>query len=57
MRAVRDQNSCENPLVSVVMITYNHEKFIAQAIEGVLMQETDFPVEIVVGEDCSGDVR
>jgi glycosyltransferase involved in cell wall biosynthesis len=37
------------------MITYNHEKFIAQAIESVLMQKTDFPFELVIGEDCSTD--
>lgn len=44
-----------NPLVSVKMITYNHEPYIAQAIEGVLQQETDFPIELVIGEDCSND--
>ena len=43
------------PLISVWMITRNHEKFVAQAIEGVLMQKTDFPVELVIGEDCSTD--
>jgi glycosyltransferase involved in cell wall biosynthesis len=43
------------PKVSVVMITYNHEKFIAQAIESVLMQKTDFPIELIIGEDCSKD--
>jgi glycosyltransferase involved in cell wall biosynthesis len=37
------------------MVTYNHEKFIAQAIESVLMQETDFPFELIIGEDCSTD--
>ncbi len=37
------------------MITYNHEKFIAEAIEGVLMQETSFPIELVIGDDCSTD--
>lgn len=37
------------------MITYNHERFIAQALESVLMQETDFPVELVIGEDSSSD--
>jgi glycosyltransferase involved in cell wall biosynthesis len=37
------------------MITYNHEKFIAQAIESVLMQETTFPFELVIGEDVSTD--
>jgi glycosyltransferase involved in cell wall biosynthesis len=43
------------PLVSVHMITYNHAPYIAQAIEGVLMQDTDFPFELVIGEDCSTD--
>jgi glycosyltransferase involved in cell wall biosynthesis len=37
------------------MITYNHAPFIAQAIEGVLQQKTDFPFELVIGEDCSTD--
>ena len=45
----------KNPVVSVHMITYNHELYIAQAIEGVLMQETNFPIELVIGEDCSTD--
>ena len=41
--------------VSVLMITYNHENFIREAIEGVLMQKTDFPIELIIGEDCSTD--
>lgn len=43
------------PLVSVCMTTYNHEHYIAQAIESVLGQRTTFAVEVVVGEDCSTD--
>jgi glycosyltransferase involved in cell wall biosynthesis len=43
------------PKISVFMITYNHEHFIAQAIEGILMQKTTFPFELVIGEDCSTD--
>src|ERR1035438_6131598 len=43
------------PKVGVLMITYNHEKFIAQALESVLMQKTDFPFELVIGDDCSTD--
>ena len=45
----------EEVMLSVVMTTYNHEKYIASAIESVLRQQTDFRVEIVVGEDCSTD--
>jgi len=41
--------------VSVLMTTYNHERFIAQAIESALMQQTDFDYEIVIGEDSSTD--
>ena len=41
--------------LSVCMITYNHEKYIAQAIDSVLMQEVNFDYEIVIGEDCSTD--
>jgi glycosyltransferase involved in cell wall biosynthesis len=43
------------PLVSVVMITYNHHSCIRQAIEGVVGQKTAFPFELVIGEDCSTD--
>ena len=43
------------PLVSICIITYNHEKFIASAIESVLMQKTTFDFEIVLGEDYSTD--
>lgn len=44
-----------NPFVSVCMITFNHEKFIAEAIEGILMQEVDFDVELLIADDCSTD--
>ena len=43
------------PLVSANIITYNQERYIAQTLEGALRQQTDFEVEIVVGEDCSTD--
>ncbi len=41
--------------VSVVMITYGHERFIAQAIEGVLMQVCNFSVELIIANDNSPD--
>jgi glycosyltransferase involved in cell wall biosynthesis len=43
------------PLVSVVVITYNHEEFIGQAIESILMQECDFEFELIIADDCSPD--
>lgn len=44
-----------DPLVSVCTITYNHQAFIAQAVESVLMQRTNFDFEMLIGEDCSTD--
>ena len=43
------------PVVSVGIITYNHEKFIRQCLEGVMMQKTNFAFDVIVGEDCSTD--
>jgi glycosyltransferase involved in cell wall biosynthesis len=42
-------------MVSVVMITYGHEQYIKQAIEGVLIQQCDFAVELIIANDCSPD--
>ena len=44
------------PVVSVWMITFNHEAFIRQAIDGVLMQQTAFAYELVIGDDKSTDL-
>ncbi|MBA9025654.1 glycosyltransferase [Peribacillus huizhouensis] len=44
-----------NLLVSINCITYNHEEYIADAIESFLMQKTNFDFEILIGEDCSSD--
>jgi glycosyltransferase involved in cell wall biosynthesis len=48
-------DSLNNITVSVIMITYGHEKYIKQAIEGVLMQKCDFNIELIVANDCSND--
>ena len=43
------------PILSIYITTYNHEKYIRQAIESVLMQETNYEYEVLIGEDCSTD--
>lgn len=43
------------PLVSVVCIAYNQERFVGQALRGILAQETDFPFEVIVNDDASTD--
>jgi hypothetical protein len=43
------------PKVSVILQAYNHAPFVAQAIEGVLMQRVSFPFELIVADDASTD--
>lgn len=41
--------------ISILLITYNHEKLIGDALDSIFMQKTDLKLEILVGEDCSTD--
>ncbi len=41
--------------VSVCVVTYNHEKYLAEALDSILMQEVEYPMEIEIGEDRSND--
>lgn len=43
------------PLVSICCITYNHQSYLREAVDGFLMQETDFPFEIIIHDDASQD--
>ena len=45
----------QDPMVSVVMMTHNHEGYITQAVESVAEQQCDFPIELLIGEDFSTD--
>lgn len=42
-------------MLDIIMPSYNHELFIAQAIQSVLMQECSFEYRLIIGEDCSTD--
>lgn len=42
-------------ILSIYVPTYNHEKYIAQALDSILMQKTEYSYEVLVGEDCSTD--
>ena len=44
-----------SPSMSVLLVTYNHAKFVAQALDSVLMQQANFEFEIVAVDDCSTD--
>ena len=44
-----------NPIVTVIVETYQHKDYIKDCIEGILMQETDFEFEVIIGEDGSDD--
>ena len=48
-------NKKSNPLVSVCVVTYNHEKYIRQCILSIINQKIDSDFEIIIGDDCSTD--
>jgi len=49
------QVKINNPMFSVVMRTYNHEKYISQALDSIIEQEHNYTYEIIIGDDCSID--
>jgi glycosyltransferase involved in cell wall biosynthesis len=53
MASSEDQNNI--PYVAVFMVTYNHERYIRQAIESIVKQRTTFKFRLYIGEDCSKD--
>lgn len=58
MKAVTEQlqdSKIDVPMINVMIITYNHSKFIAQALQSVLDQEINFSIKINIIDDCSTD--
>lgn len=45
----------DSPMLSVCVVSYNHEKYIKQCMDSILSQKIDFEMEVLVGNDCSTD--
>jgi glycosyltransferase involved in cell wall biosynthesis len=55
-KVVENNNQvASNPLVSVCILSYNHENYIKQCLDSILEQQTNFDFEILLGEDASTD--
>lgn len=50
-----EYKNLEKPLVSIRCLTYNHGPYIAQTLDGFLMQRTTFPFEVIIHDDASTD--
>ncbi len=44
-----------SPVISIVMLVYNHEKYLDHALRSIFSQKLEVPFEVVIGEDCSTD--
>lgn len=51
----RDIMCDQEIMLSIICTTYNHEPYICQALNSILMQKTDYKYEVLLGEDCSTD--
>lgn len=49
------KTSNQNYVVSIVVITYNHERYILECINSALIQKCNFKIEIIISNDCSSD--
>ncbi len=49
------ESSMKKPMISVCVVTYNHEDYIRQCLQSIVDQQTDCQMEVIVGEDCSTD--
>jgi GT2 family glycosyltransferase/Flp pilus assembly protein TadD/glycogen synthase/SAM-dependent methyltransferase len=51
----RGHSKGASPLVSICCTTFNHEKYLEECIEGILIQKADFPIEVIIHDDASTD--
>lgn len=52
---IKNWKTQENPVVSILCIAYNHENYIEEALDSFLIQETNYPFEIIIHDDASTD--
>ena len=52
---MRDWGDSDVPLVSIKCLVYNHENYVSQALDGFLIQKTNFPFEVIIHDDASTD--
>ena len=52
---VTKEQYMEQVMLSIIVTTYNHEKYITKALDSILMQKTKYSYEVLVGEDASTD--
>lgn len=55
LRISKSSLNNKGPEVSVFVLTYNQEEFIAQTLDAIINQQTSFDFEIVIGDDASSD--
>lgn len=55
MSDMENPMNLKQPLVSICCLTFNHSSYVRSAIDGFLMQKADFPYEILIHDDASGD--
>lgn len=57
IQKISEKKKLENDgtMVTVICVSFRHEKYIAQAMDSFLMQKTEFKFKVFVGEDCGGD--
>lgn len=55
LKQLKDRINCDDCLVSVICLTFNHEQYIRKCLDGFLSQKTDFNVQIIIHDDASTD--
>lgn len=51
-RGSRENIGDRLPKLTILLVTYNHEKYIGQALDGLLIQEVPFSYDVVIADDA-----